>query len=231
MRTFKIIGMLLSYPKQPLIDNMAEIEQVLKSEALLPTRAMKKLLKFTEYVKQSDLYELQEEYVELFDRGHAHCLHMFEHIHGEGRDRGQAMVNLIESYAERGFYMAEGELPDYLPLFLEYLSCCPAEEAIDLIGDPINVVATIGVKLKKRDSLYYILFEAMQSLAKVKADSDVIAAATAAELETQSLEELDVEWAEAEAFDNSTECGSSQVLAYPEQNSAQLSQPSGGANQ
>ncbi len=228
MRSFKILGLLLSYPKQPLIDNLGELEAVLKSEALLKKHALKKVFSFIEHLKITDLYELQENYVELFDRGREHCLHMFEHIHGESRDRGQAMVNLIESYAEKGFYMTEGELPDYLPLFLEYLSVCPIEEAIDFIGDPINVIATIGVRLKKRDSLYHTLFEAMEALAKVKPSDAVIEEAKAEKIKIQTLDELDEEWVEAEAFDNSSDCTSCDMTTYPDKNTVQISR---GVNQ
>lgn len=230
MKTFKILALLLSYPKQDLIDNLDSIENALKGEDFLPKRTTKKVLSFINYMKETNLYELQEDYVELFDRGRSHCLHMFEHIHGESRDRGQAMVNLIESYAERGFYMKEGELPDYLPLFLEYLSTLTAEEAIDLIGDPINVIATIGVRLKKRDSLYYILFEAMEALSKVKPDAAIIAQAKAEKIAQQTLDELDEEWEEAEAFDNSKDCGACDMTTY-HSNNTHLSQPPEGANQ
>ncbi|MBT5187685.1 MAG: nitrate reductase molybdenum cofactor assembly chaperone [Kordiimonadaceae bacterium] len=218
MKTFKILALLLAYPKPELIDNMADIKEVLKTEALLPKRPLKNVLAFCDYLTQSDIYELQEDYVNLFDRGRTHCLHMFEHIHGESRDRGQAMVNLVESYAERGFFMAEGELPDYLPLFLEFLSTCPAGEAVEFIGDPINVIATIGIRLKKRDSLYAALFQAMESLSKVKPDQAVIAEANAAEIIEQTLDELDEEWAETEAFDNSADCGSCDVTSIAAQN-------------
>lgn len=215
MKTFKILGLLLSYPKQELIDNLSAIEKILAEEAILPKRDLKKVTTFLNHLKTSDLYELQEEYVSLFDRGRAHCLHMFEHIHGESRDRGQAMVNLIESYAERGFYMKEGELPDFLPLFLEYLSSCPVEEALDLISDPINVIVTIAIRLKKRQSHYHILFDAIVALSKVKPDSAVVAQAKAAELQEQTLEELDEEWVEAEAFDNSSDCGTCDPSIIP----------------
>jgi len=218
MRTFKILGLLLSYPKQDLIDNIDEIQTALQAENLLPKRSMKKVLAFCDYLREGDLYELQENYVDLFDRGRAHCLHMFEHIHGESRDRGQAMVNLVESYAERGYYMAEGELPDYLPLFLEFLSKCPAEEAVEFIGDPINVIATIGVRLKKRDSLYHVLFQALEALAKVKPDAAVIAEAKAEEIKEQTLDELDEEWKEAEAFDNTVDCDTCDMTQYHAQN-------------
>ena len=232
MKTFKILGLLLSYPKQELIDNIADIKTVLKQEAFLPKRSMKKVLAFCDYLKGTDLYELQEDYVDLFDRGRAHCLHMFEHIHGESRDRGQAMVNLIESYADRGYYMTEGELPDYLPLFLEFLSSCPAEEAVDFIGDPINVIATIGVRLKKRDSLYYVLFNAIEQLAKVKPDAAVIAEAKAEEIKEQTNDELDEEWAEAEAFDNSVDTDACDMTQYHNQNThVNPPQTTRGANQ
>ena len=230
MRTFKILGMLLSYPKPELLDNLDELKVILQSEALLGKRPMKKVLSLIDHLKHSDPYELQEDYVILFDRGRAHCLHLFEHIHGESRDRGQAMVNLIESYAERGFYMTAGELPDYLPLFLEYLSRCPAEEAVDMIGDPINVIATIGVRLKKRDSLYYTLFEAMEALAKVKPDSAVVAEAKAEKIETQTLDELDEEWIEAEAFDNTVDTGPHGDMSKYHAKNTHVSQTQGGTN-
>lgn len=229
MKTFKIIGLLLSYPKPGLIDNLSVIEKTLSNEAILPKRDLKKIASLVNYMKTSDLYELQEEYVSLFDRGRAHCLHMFEHIHGESRDRGQAMVNLVESYAERGFYMKEGELPDYLPLFLEYLSSCPVEEALDLIGDPINVIATIAIRLKKRQSLYHILFDAIVALSKVKPDAAIMAEVKAAKLQEQTLEELDEEWAEVEAFDNSSDCGTCSTSTIPVTDIKDASQTTTGA--
>jgi len=230
MKTFKILGLLLSYPKDELIENLAHIEQILKSEAILPKGHLKRITRFIDYMKHTDIYQLQEDYVSLFDRGRAHCLHLFEHIHGESRDRGQAMVNLQESYAARGFYISQGELPDYLPLFLEYLSFCPAEEAVDLIGDPINVIATIAIRLKKRESQYHIVFDAISALAKVKPDAALMAQAKASALKNQTLEELDKEWAETEAFDNAPDCGSCEAAIIPPNNPAKFAQPTKGVH-
>ena len=203
MKTFKILGLLLAYPSEELTQNLDDLMQVLEGERLLPKRHLKKVKAFVETVKAEDIYDLQETYVELFDRGRAHCLHLFEHIHGESRDRGQAMVNLAEAYGEKGLYVATGELPDYLPLFLEFLSLCPVEEAMDFLGDPINVIATIGVKLKKRKASYAVIFEALEALSKVKPDQDMIALARAEPLEEMTNDELDKEWEETSAFDNS----------------------------
>lgn len=229
MKTFKIIGMLLSYPKQDLINHLDELESILVNEALLPKRSLKKVGKFLDHLRTTDIYELQEDYVSLFDRGRAHCLHLFEHIHGESRDRGQAMVNLVESYAERGFYMSNGELPDYLPLFLEYLSHCPVKEAVDLVGDPINVIATIGIRLEKRKSPYRILFQALEALAKVKPDEAILKEVRAAELKEQTLDELDEEWEETEAFDNN-DCGNCSISSGSMQDAMQQSLSTRGAH-
>lgn len=203
MKTFKILGLLLSYPSEDLTKHLDDLMQVLELEKMLPKRHLKKVKAFAETMKEGDLYDLQETYVELFDRGRSHCLHLFEHIHGESRDRGQAMVNLAEAYGEKGLYVATGELPDYLPLFLEFLSLCPVEEAMDFLGDPINVIATIGVKLKKRKAYYAVVFEALEALSKVKPDQDMIALARAEPLEELSNDDIDKEWEEASAFDNS----------------------------
>ncbi|PCI51060.1 MAG: nitrate reductase molybdenum cofactor assembly chaperone [Alphaproteobacteria bacterium] len=203
MKTFKILGLLLSYPKEELIGHLDDLMQVLELEKLLPARNLKKIKAFTEDLKAGGIYDLQESYVELFDRGRAHCLQLFEHIHGESRDRGMAMVNLAEAYEQKGFYVSKGELPDYLPLFLEFLSLCPLDEAMDFLGDPINVIAAIGVKLKKRGASYAAVFEAIEALSKVKPDQDMIALARAEPLENLTHDDIDKEWEEANAFDNS----------------------------
>jgi len=113
------------------------------------------------------------------------------------------MVDLAEAYGQKGFYVTAGELPDYLPLFLEFLSLCPLDEAMDFLGDPITVIAAIGVKLKKRKSPYAVLFEALEVLSRVKPDQDMIAQVQMEPLEEMSLEEIDKDWEEASAFDNS----------------------------
>jgi len=208
MKTFKILGLLLSYPKAEILPHLDDLMAVLAQEKLLPARQVKKVKAFVDDMKVRDIYETQENYVEIFDRGRAHCLHLFEHIHGESRDRGQAMVDLAEAYGQKGFYVTAGELPDYLPLFLEFLSLCPLDEAMDFLGDPITVIAAIGVKLKKRKSPYAVLFEALEVLSRVKPDQDMIAQVQMEPLEEMSLEEIDKDWEEASAFDNSDVDGS-----------------------
>lgn len=200
MRTFKILGLLLDYPTQALMAHLEDCEQELRQEKFLPRKHLQAVTKFLEALKDQDLYQLQEEYVSTFDRGRSHSLHLFEHIYGESRDRGQAMVNLSEAYEEKGFFIKQSELPDYLPMFLEFLSLCPSHQAIDMLGEPIDILAMIAARLHKKDSSYAVIFDAVVALSKVKPDKAKISEILETEVEDTSLEAIDKEWEEAAAF-------------------------------
>ncbi|HEY5776714.1 MAG TPA: nitrate reductase molybdenum cofactor assembly chaperone [Xanthomonadales bacterium] len=200
MKTFKAIGVLMSYPQPEWLAHLGEISALLVEEAFLPKKQLQAVQAFIDELKGEDLYSAQETYVSTFDRGRSHCLHLFEHIHGESRDRGQAMVNLSDAYAEKGLFIDEAELPDYIPLFLEFLSLCPVDEAVALLGEPIDIMATIATRLHKRGSSYAALFDALVALSRVKPSREKIEAVLAQETEDDSLEALDKEWEEAAAF-------------------------------
>ncbi len=200
MKTFKILGLLLSYPKPEWLAYLDEFKSTLLEEDFLPRKQMRAVLLFIENLKSADLFDVQEAYVSTFDRGRLQCLHLFEHIHGESRDRGQAMVNLAGAYEEKGFFIDRSELPDFIPLFLEFLSLCPADEAVALLGEPIDIMATIATRLHKRNSSWAVLFDALVALSGVKPDREKIEEVVAQESEDDSLEALDKEWEEAAAF-------------------------------
>ena len=174
MKTFKLLGLLLTYPEGTVYSASDELLLTLRSEALLPEKFIKKVETFLTAQKAQDLMTVQENYVETFDRGRAHCLHLFEHIHGESRDRGQAMIDLSETYAAKGLHIDSSELPDYLPLFMEYLSRCELQDATELLGEVIDVIGVIGAKLKKRKSPYADIFTSIEVLSAVKADTEKI---------------------------------------------------------
>ena len=201
MKTFKLLGLLLTYPEGTVYSESNELLQTLRSEALLPEKFIKKVETFLTTQKAQNLMTVQEDYVETFDRGRAHCLHLFEHIHGESRDRGQAMIDLSETYAAKDLYIDNNELPDYLPLFMEYLSRCEFQDATKLLGEAIDVIAAIGAKLKKHKSPYADIFTSIEILSAVKADAEKIKTALReAHKDPETLEELDKQWKEAEAF-------------------------------
>jgi nitrate reductase delta subunit len=210
MKTFKVLGLLMSYPKTEWVTHMNEFGPLLIEENFLPRKHLQAVLAFIEELKSTDLFAVQEEYCSTFDRGRSHCLHLFEHIHGESRDRGQAMVNLLDAYEEKGFFIDQAELPDYLPLFLEFLSFCPRDEAVALLGEPVDIMATIATRLKKRGSSYAVLFDALVAMSRVKPSKEKIQEVLAQEPEDESLEAMDKEWEEAAAFagqPDQTGCG------------------------
>ena len=144
-----------------------------------------------------DLYDAQERYVFLFDRTRSLSLHLFEHVHGESRDRGQAMVDLMAMYEKDGFEIDAKELPDYLPMFLEYLSMKPADEASELLGQTAHIIAALRERLKKRKSVYVNAFGVLEALALGKPDAALLAELLEApEDNPDDLEALDRVWEE-----------------------------------
>lgn len=170
---FKVVSILLSYPTKELHEAMPEIRQVI--EALPVNRAVRDpLSSLAKDIGHRDIYDAQERYVFLFDRTRSLSLHLFEHVHGESRDRGQAMVDMMAMYEEDGFEIEARELPDYLPMFLEYLSTKPVADAISLLGQTSHILAAIRERLSARKSIYVNAFKALESLAKLKPDSKLV---------------------------------------------------------
>ncbi|HJV52658.1 MAG TPA: nitrate reductase molybdenum cofactor assembly chaperone [Noviherbaspirillum sp.] len=166
MKHYQALSLLLLYPEQDLIDILPELGAILR-QAPVPTGSLQPLL---DYLQREDLITLQENYVATFDRNPSHSLHLFEHIHGESRDRGQAMVDLMEEYKKHGLEMTGDDLPDYVPLFLEFLSQLEREEAERLLGDAIHVLAHVGRKLTADGSPYAPIFDVLQQLSPVIAE-------------------------------------------------------------
>ncbi len=162
---YKALSALLSYPSADLKAAVEDIRTVLLEEVPGPIWALHKIDKLIDEIEALDLYELQERYVFLFDRTRSLSLHLFEHVHGESRDRGQAMVDLKALYAEGGLEIGASELPDFLPLFLEYLSTRPDNEARTLLKEPLSVIAALKERLEKRKTPYAAVFRVLETIA------------------------------------------------------------------
>jgi len=150
---------------------------------------------FLSDLQSSDLLDLQERYVDLFDKTRRLSLHLFEHVHGESRDRGQAMVDLAALYEQGGLMLSGNELPDYLPLFLEYLSTRPLEEARALLDNTAHILATLQANLERRGSLYAALFASLRSI--IGGDAVTLPVETPDEAPLDDLAALDAAWEEA----------------------------------
>ncbi|MCO5091189.1 nitrate reductase molybdenum cofactor assembly chaperone [Bosea sp. (in: a-proteobacteria)] len=196
MKTLKALSALLSYPSRDLVDAIPEIRSLLAEERLVDPLPLEPLLRMLE---REDVYDSQERYVMLFDRTRSLSLHLFEHVHGESRDRGQAMVDLKGVYEAAGFAIDGTELPDFVPLFLEYCSLLPANEAKAVLADPAHILTVIGERLRKRETPYAAVFEALVSLAAVKPAPEVFEAIVPeTEQDPNDLAALDAAWEEEE---------------------------------
>ncbi|HVN01032.1 MAG TPA: nitrate reductase molybdenum cofactor assembly chaperone [Caulobacteraceae bacterium] len=195
--TYRALALMLSYPTDDLQALAGEALAAIDDEALVPARIRRALGKLALRLSTEDLLALQEDYVWLFDRTRSLSLNLYEHVHGESRERGQAMVGLLELYRSKGLELSTGELPDYLPVFLEFLSTLPDADAASMLGEAAHVIAAIGERLHKRGSLYRAAFGALASLSAARADREALASLLAEPDDDPSdLAALDRLWAE-----------------------------------
>ncbi|MFK3703448.1 respiratory nitrate reductase chaperone NarJ [Raoultella sp. BIGb0138] len=210
MRILKVIGLLLEYPDDLLWDNRAEALELVRADA--PA-----LLPFVEPLLAAPLLDRQAEWCEVFERGRATSLLLFEHVHAESRDRGQAMVNLMNQYEQAGLHIGCRELPDHLPLYLEYLSTLPRQGAQEGLQNVAPILALLGGRLKQRRCAYYQLFDVLLALAGSKLNSDSVTRQVAGEQRDDTRQALDAVWEEEQVKfieDNATACDSSPLQNY-----------------
>ena len=172
--TLRALALLLDYPSESLIAHIKEVREALESEGFLTPQSLVQLKNLLDNFESLPLLELQMRYSEVFDNSRAISLHFFEHIHGESRDRGQAMIDLGEEYLAHGFYIERDELPDFIPMFLEFTSCLPVDEARDWLSQPAHVFAALKERLEERDSEYAGIFQVLLNLVVEKPDPDAV---------------------------------------------------------
>lgn len=197
MKTYKVLSALLAYPEAETLAYGREMADILRSEGVLSRHNQEAVINFLTDLTKLDSLDAQEQYVALFDRNRSLSLHLYEHVHGESRDRGKAMVQLVELYHLHGLEISTHELPDYLPLFLEFLSLLPAKAAASLLSEAAHIIAALRKKLSQRDSRYAVLLEAIESLAaKAPEKAAVEGVLQALQPDADSLEALDRQWEE-----------------------------------
>jgi len=189
-RTLRVFAALLSYPAAGIRAHHLEMRDILRSEAALTDARRTEIEALIGALVRREALEAEADYVELFDRGRGTSLHLFEHVHGDSRDRGPAMVDLAKTYEQAGLYLAEGELPDYLPAVLEFVSTQPPREAVAFLGETAHILAAIFSELQARKSAYASVLGALLDLAGEKAQA-------VARVAEQSLDES---WEEPPVF-------------------------------
>ncbi len=197
MKTFRALSALIQHPGSEMIGALDEIETVLDDEGIAPHGDRVALGLLIADLRSRDIYDLQETWHNLFDRTRSLSLHLFEHVHGDSRDRGQALVDLKTIYEEKGLSPDAKELPDFLPLFLEYLSLLPLDEARCLLGETAHVLTALAERLAKRKSPYQAILRALVAIADAKPDETALAALRAEnEPAPDDLAALDAAWEE-----------------------------------
>jgi len=196
-KTFKALSALLSYPDEDLRNAAPELRNVIDEEALLPPENRRFLDALIEEIATGDLYALQEHYVELFDRTRSLSLHLFEHVHGESRDRGQAMIDLKSLYEKNGLCLSTTELPDFVPAFLEFLSTLPLAEARAQLSQTAHILTALAERLHKRQAPYAAVFRALVALAVLDPDApSVDVVPEDADADPNDFAALDAQWEE-----------------------------------
>lgn len=199
MKTFKALSVLLCYPSAELKEATGEISKVLAAEAILSPAALTALKPLLKDLAEADLYDLQERFVLLFDRSRTLSLNLFEHVHGESRDRGPAMVDLLETYRAGGFDLASTELPDHLPILLEYISTRPIGDAREMLVDAGHIIAALAERLQRRDSCYAAVLAGLAEFAEVEDSADTVQELLSVkDDDPEDLDALDSIWEEAE---------------------------------
>lgn len=198
-RTLKAISLLLSYPTKELQAAMPEIGAVMAADSRLTAAARREFRPLVDQLTSGEIYDLEESYVTLFDRSRTLSLNLFEHVHGESRDRGGAMVSLIESYREAGFEPDTSELPDHLPVLLEFLATRSHDEAQEVLADAAHIFEALQTRLSRRESAYGAVFAGLLQLSGATADKEVVAELLAIpDDDPNDLEALDEVWEESE---------------------------------
>lgn len=195
MLMFRAFSALLSYPTEEMRRALPEIADAIRSSPLVGPREREDLLELIVEIGQGDVFCAEERYVDLFDRGRALSLNLFEHLHGDSRDRGTAMVELKRLYAAAGFELSTRELPDFLPVVLEYLSCCGLADARDLLADCAHILTSVARSLIARRSRYAAV---LQALLVIAGEKPVDGAKVPPVSEHE--DELDRDWDERPAF-------------------------------
>lgn len=207
-----VISRLLEYPDAALWQHQGELFDVLSESEKLDKGDAQMLGMFLRELTAQDLLDAQAAYSELFDRGRATSLLLFEHVHGESRDRGQAMVDLLNQYEQHGLVLDSRELPDHLPLYLEYLAQLPESEAIGGLQDIAPILALLCARLQQRESRYAVLFEQLLKLANSAVDEAKVAEKIADEARDDTPQALDAVWEEEQVkFFADQGCGKSEI--------------------
>lgn len=195
-KTLKALSALLQYPEAPLIAALSEIRPVLSNDRNFDAEDRNAIRELVDWLEREDLIDAQIVYGDTFDRGRKRSLYLFEHVHGESRDRGQAMVDLRNAYRDRGLELDANELPDYLPLFLEFCGHLESETATEWLHDVSHILQRLYLRLQERESPYSGIMRLLLRLSGDELMPEALRRELADEQRDDTPDALDKVWAE-----------------------------------
>ena len=199
-KSLRVLAALLGYPDAQMRSHLREMRELLRDEHALSDSRLSELDALMAALERADPLQAESDYVELFDRGRGTSLHLFEHVHGDSRERGPAMIDLGQTYESAGMVLTEGELPDYLPAVLEFVSTQPVREAKAFLGEMSHIFDAIFGALQHRESAHASVLGALIELAGERAQA-------VASIRPPVEEALDESWAEPVVFDGCSSKG------------------------
>ena len=198
-KSLRVLALLLGYPDAELRSHLPDLRAALHAERALAAPRLAELDALITSLGTKAVLEAESDYVELFDRGRATSLHLFEHVHGDSRDRGPAMIDLSKTYEQAGLFLGEGEMPDFLPVVLEFTSTLEPRQAREFLAEMAHIFNAIFAALQKRESPYACVLGALLELAGEKASP----------VEVAADEPIDAVWEEPVVFDGCSSKGQS----------------------
>ena len=198
-KSLRVLALLLGYPDAELRSHLPDLRAALHAERALSVSRLTELDALMATLGRKAVLEVESDYVELFDRGRATSLHLFEHVHGDSRDRGPAMIDLTKTYEQAGLFLGEDEMPDFVPVVLEFTSTLAPRQAREFLGEMAHIFNAIFAALQQRESPYACVLGALLELAGEKASP----------VEVVADEPIDAIWEEPVVFDGCSSKGQS----------------------
>ena len=198
-KSLRVLALLLGYPDAELRSHLSDLRTALHAERALSASRLNELDALIATLGRKAVLEVESDYVELFDRGRATSLHLFEHVHGDSRDRGPAMIDLTKTYEQAGLFLGENEMPDFVPVVLEFTSTLAPRQAREFLGEMAHIFNAIFAALQQRESPYACVLGALLELAGEKASP----------VEVVADEPIDAIWEEPVVFDGCSSKGQS----------------------
>ncbi len=213
-----VIARLLDYPTNQVWEHSQALCEAVGKSPYIPPDLRRNIIAEIQTMTADDIYERQARYDGLFDRGRSVSLSLFEHVHGESRERGQAMVDLLEVYRQHGLEINSEQMPDYIPLFLEFLSTQDDDTARQWLADVGHILTLLTERLRKRDAWEALLFEALLTVAGQPLHDQAVNRQVADEADDSTLSAIDKAWEDREIrFDEPLEDGQQSTCSAIEQ--------------